>query len=157
MPPPLRERFLEARRAVDVFTPSLYQLALAEFLREGHYVRHLRRMHAVYLERRHALLDGLARHCGDMLRVQNADGGLHVTVLLAEGIDDRRVVERLGEHGLVAMTLSDCFIGAPRRSGLLLGFGTSQGAKLFDATRVLGDVLRSVQRDAARPSRRAAR
>jgi GntR family transcriptional regulator / MocR family aminotransferase len=154
VPPGLRDRFVDARKAFDFFSPSLYQLALAEFLREGHYGRHLRRMHDVYLERRQALLDGLARHCGDLLHVHNADGGLHMTVLLREGLDDSIVAARMADRHLIAAPLSACFIGVPRRSGLLLGFGTCTPGRLTEATRVLGDVLRETMRDS---SARAAR
>ncbi len=65
--------------------PTLYQLALAEFLREGHHTRHVRRMRGIYRARRDALLTGLARHCGDLLTVHNADAGLHVAALLPHG------------------------------------------------------------------------
>jgi GntR family transcriptional regulator / MocR family aminotransferase len=149
VPPGLRDRFVDARKAFDFFSPSLYQLALAEFLREGHYGRHLRRMHDVYLERRQALLDGLARHCGDLLHVHNADGGLHLTVLLHEGLDDRIVAGRMAARRLIAAPLSGCFIGAPRRSGLLLGFGTCTPGRLTEATRVLGEVLREMLRESS--------
>ena len=68
VPPPLWTRFLESRFAFDMFTPTLYQRALAEFLKKGHFARHLRRMRSAYLERRDALLRGLARHCGDLVQ-----------------------------------------------------------------------------------------
>jgi DNA-binding transcriptional MocR family regulator len=73
-----------------------------------------------------------------------ADGGLHVTVLLPQGSDDRLVVERLHERGVTATPLSTCFVDTPRQHGLLLGFGTSEPASLLNASRVLGDVLRQV-------------
>jgi GntR family transcriptional regulator / MocR family aminotransferase len=149
VPPALRDRFVDARKAFDFFPPSLYQLALAEFLGEGHYGRHLRRMHAVYLERRQALLDGIARHCEDRLHVHNADGGLHMTVLLHEGLDDRIVAARMADRRLIAAPLSACFVGAPRRSGLLLGFGTCTPERLTEATRTLGEVLRETLRESS--------
>ena len=142
VPPSLWDRFVDAREAFDLFSPTLYQLALAEFLREGHFARHLRRMRVVYLERRDALLAGLARHCGDRLTVHNADAGLHVAVLLPVGLDDREVVRRMAGRGLTATPLSTCYAGKDRRSGLLLGFGGSTGRRLFEASRVLGEVLR---------------
>jgi GntR family transcriptional regulator / MocR family aminotransferase len=141
-PPSLWQRFVDAREAFDLFSPTLYQLALAEFLREGHFARHLRRMRGVYLNRRDALLTGLARHCGGRLTVHNADAGLHVTVLLAAGIDDGDVVRRMAARGLTATSLSTCYAGAARRSGLLLGFGGSTERELLEATRILGEVLR---------------
>ncbi len=144
VPPSLRQRFVEAREAFDLFPPTLYQLVLAEFLREGHFARHLRRMRGVYLARRDALLAGLARHCGNRLTVHNADAGLHVAVLLPAGLDDVEVVRRMAGRGLTATALSTCYAGPARRSGLLLGFGGSTERRLLEATRVLGEVLRGL-------------
>ncbi|HET7055110.1 MAG TPA: PLP-dependent aminotransferase family protein, partial [Thermomicrobiales bacterium] len=144
VPPSLWQRFVEAREAFDLFPPPPYQLALAEFLREGDFARHLRRMRGVYLDRRQALLTGLARHCGDRLAVHNADAGLHVAVLLPVGTDDQELVRRMTERGLTATPLSTCYVGTRRRSGLLLGFGGSTERRLLEATRVLGEVVREV-------------
>ncbi|HET9276257.1 MAG TPA: PLP-dependent aminotransferase family protein [Gemmatimonadales bacterium] len=142
VPSSLWRRFVDAREAFDLFSPTLYQLALAEFLREGHFARHLRRMRGIYQERRDALLDGLARHCGDRLAVHNADAGLHVAVLLPPGTDDAGVVRRMARRGLTATALSSCYAGPTRRSGLLLGFGGSPSRRLLEATRLLGEILR---------------
>ena len=142
VPPPLWMRFLESRFAFDIFAPTLYQRALAEFLETGHFARHLRRMRSAYLERRDALLRGLDRHCRDLVEVHNSDAGLHVTVLLREGLDDQEIVARLGRRGLAALPLSDSYIGPSRRQGLLLGFGCTPPQRLHAATRVLSDVLR---------------
>jgi len=141
VPPSLWQRFVEAREAFDLFSPTLYQLALAEFLREGHFARHLRRMRPVYLERRDALLTGLARHCGDRVTVHNADAGLHLAALLPAGFDDREVVRRMAIRGLTATALSTCYAGKAARSGLLLGFGGSTGRRLLEATRTLASIL----------------
>jgi GntR family transcriptional regulator/MocR family aminotransferase len=141
VPPSLWQRFVVARMALDLFSPTLYQLALAEFLREGHFARHLRRMRGIYLQRRNALLVGLKRHCADRVTVHNADAGLHVAVLLAEGLDDADVVRRMASRGLTATPLSTCYAGGSKRNGLLLGFGGSDEQRLLEATRVLGEVL----------------
>ena len=142
VPPTLWTGFLQSRFAFDLFTPTLYQRALAEFLEEGHFARHLRRMRSAYLERRDALLRGLTLHCGDLVRVHNSDAGLHVTVLLRNGMDDHDVAERLGRRGIAALALSNAYVGPTRRQGLLLGFGCAAPQRLLDATRILGDVLR---------------
>ena len=141
VPPALWTRFLDSRFAFDVFTPTLYQRALSEFLQQGHFDRHLRRMRSAYLERRNALLRGLARHCGDLLRVHNSDAGLHVTVLLGDGVDDRDVAARMGRRGLAAIPLSNSYVGSTRKHGLLLGFGCAAPQRLLQATRILGEVL----------------
>jgi GntR family transcriptional regulator/MocR family aminotransferase len=142
VPPPLWSRFLQSRFAFDVFTPTLYQRALTEFLQQGHFARHLRRMRSAYLERRDALLRGLAQHCGDQVRVHNSDAGLHVAVLLRKGVDDQDVAVRLGRRSVALIPLSTSYLGPTRRQGLLLGFGCASPERLFEATRVLGEVLR---------------
>jgi GntR family transcriptional regulator / MocR family aminotransferase len=143
VPSALRQRFVDARETFDLFSPTLYQLVLADFLREGHFARHLRRMRGVYRARRDALLTGLARHCANRLSVINADAGLHLAVLLEDGLDDRDIVRRMAARGLTATPLSSCYAGGGGPSGLLLGFGGSTERRLLEATRVLGQVLGS--------------
>jgi GntR family transcriptional regulator/MocR family aminotransferase len=142
VPPALRDAFVAAREALDLFSPTLYQLALADFLREGHFARHLRRMRGIYLRRREALLEGLEQHCSGALTVLNADAGLHVATLLADGVDDVEVVRRMAARELTATALSTCYAGPARRSGLLLGFGGSDERVLSAATHALGAILR---------------
>jgi GntR family transcriptional regulator / MocR family aminotransferase len=142
VPPQLWDAFIEARLAFDIFSPPLYQLALADFLGQGHFARHLRRMRATYLRRRDALLEGLARHCGDRLTVHNADAGLHIATMLPEGMDDMDVCRRMAARGITASPLSECYAGRARRHGLLLGFGGADERSLAQATRTLGEVLR---------------
>ncbi|HET9263432.1 MAG TPA: PLP-dependent aminotransferase family protein [Vicinamibacterales bacterium] len=153
VPPSLWQRFVDAREAFDLFSPTLYQLALADFVQSGQFARHLRRMRRVYQGRRDALVAGLARHCGDWLIVHNADAGLHVSALLASGLTDQDVVARIARRGLTATALSSCYAGRARRSGLLLGFGGSAERRLLDATRVLGEVLRTSALDAGQKQR----
>lgn len=141
VPPALRDAFLAARESLDIFSPTLNQLALTTFIREGHLARHVRRMRVVYAERREALLAGLAEHCGARLSVHNADAGLHVTTLLTRGVDDCEVVARMRARGLAATALSTCYLGRAARSGLLLGFAGAGRAALVAATRTLGEVL----------------
>jgi GntR family transcriptional regulator/MocR family aminotransferase len=141
VPEPLWGQFIQARFAFDLFTPTLYQRALADFLRQGHFARHLRRMRSAYLERRDALLRGLARHCGDLVRIHNSDAGLHLAVLLRKGFDDQDVAVRLGRRGVATLPLSNSYVGSTRRQGLLLGFGCAAPQRLLEATRILGDVL----------------
>jgi GntR family transcriptional regulator/MocR family aminotransferase len=143
VPPSLWKRFMSVRETFDLFSPTLYQLALADFIRDGHFARHVRRMRRVYQSRRDALLAGLARHYTPHLTVHNADAGLHVAAMLAPGLDDRAVVLRMRDRGLTATALSSSYAGRAKRSGLLLGFGGSTERRLTDATRLLGEVLRT--------------
>jgi GntR family transcriptional regulator/MocR family aminotransferase len=61
LPPPLVDTFLAARQFIDIHPPALEQGALAEFIGQGHFNRHLRHMRDLYAERRSTLLTSLAK------------------------------------------------------------------------------------------------
>jgi GntR family transcriptional regulator/MocR family aminotransferase len=142
VPRTLRERFLDARDAFDICSASLYEAALTEFLNEGHFARHVRRMRGVYSRRRDALVAALIRYCDGVLSVANADAGLHVTTFFDDQRDDRLAVRRLRENGLTAVPLSLSYATRRRRTGLLLGLGGFDERALTAATRALAETLR---------------
>ncbi|CAG9165854.1 MocR-like pyridoxine biosynthesis transcription factor PdxR [Cupriavidus pampae] len=94
------------------------QLALARFLNEGHYLRHLRRMRNLYVQRRQSLLQALKR-CG----VTTAEAaGLAVLLPLPDQADDERLAIDAEALGLGPVPLSPWFVDrTTSRSGLLLG------------------------------------
>src|SRR4029079_15666206 len=65
------------RRAADLHPPVLEQMALADFIRDGHYATHLRRTRSVYRERLEALEAAAAECCGGALRLRPIQSGLH--------------------------------------------------------------------------------
>jgi len=71
--------FTNARRLAGQ-TPLLEQAALADFLREGHLERHIRRMRRLYKARRDTLVDALSRHFGDEAIVHGDAAGMHALV-----------------------------------------------------------------------------
>jgi GntR family transcriptional regulator/MocR family aminotransferase len=114
--------FQAARAAADRHSPSLEQAVLADFIGEGHFVRHVRRMRALYLERRDALRSALARRLDGMLELGPAEAGMHVLGWLAAGVDDARASAALAEAGVEAPPLSRYALRPLQRGGLLLGY-----------------------------------
>lgn len=91
------------------------QLALAAFLREGHYLRHLRKMKRLYRQRRDGLIAALASHDG---LVRSA--GLTVHLSLPEGVDDVRLLAHLRPSGFSPSALSRWYGGGIKHHGLIL-------------------------------------
>jgi GntR family transcriptional regulator/MocR family aminotransferase len=145
--------FAAAREVADIFSATLYQAALTDFLREGHFARHLRRMRALYLERREALAAALARHLGGELEIVGSEAGMHLTALLEAGVDDRAVSEQGARHGLSLMPLSLCHLHPAVRGGLILGYGGSSPSQTEEGIRRLKLSLQEVGRHAARARR----
>ena len=137
VPTDLVPRFAALREATDMFPPTLPQAAAADFLAEGHFTRHLRRMRLLYRERRTALVDALGRELGSALRVMGDPAGMHLVATLTRGAYDRPIAVRAAEQKLWAMPLSSCYLGEPGRSGLVLGFGGTPASQMGEAVRRL--------------------
>jgi GntR family transcriptional regulator/MocR family aminotransferase len=143
VPSDLVPRFRELRAATDIFPPPLPQAVLAELIEEGHFVRHVRRMRALYAERRRALVTALARELGDRATVVGEPAGMHLVVLLSPDADDAEVARRAARRGISAAPLSACYATRARRPGLVLGFGSTRPREMAEAVRTLAAVVRA--------------
>jgi GntR family transcriptional regulator/MocR family aminotransferase len=141
LPESLLARFLAAKSIGDRYTPPLLQAALADFLEEGHFGRHLRRMRELYTHRRAALLSALDRELGGSITVIGASAGLDLTVRLSSGVDDRVVSAALAARSVEAQPLSLQALSARKLSGLVLGFAPFSPRRLENAVEVLASVL----------------
>lgn len=126
VPKDLVSAFCAARDAADIFSSTLYQAVLTDFVREGHFARHIRRMRMLYMDRRRALVNAIQIQMGDMTEVIGAEAGMHLVALLPRGTNDVAVSRKAARRGISAMPLSVCYSKAPTRGGLILGYGGRQ-------------------------------
>jgi len=100
--------------------PSV-QLATAEFMRDGHYIRHLRHTKRVYAAQGDALLKYLRA------RAENVTiSGLAAVLRLQDGASDLSIARESASFGLAPTPLSLWHAStASARPGLLLGIATS--------------------------------
>jgi GntR family transcriptional regulator/MocR family aminotransferase len=145
LPPDLVDAFVDARGATDFYSPTFLQAVLADFIREGHFARHIRRIRLVCGQRRAALVEAIERNLGDTLTVLGDDAGMYLTAALPAGTNDRDVAARAAERGVWTPPLSDAYLGeSRRRPGLILGYGgTDLPAIAEGIARLRGIVERS--------------
>ncbi|HEY0505772.1 MAG TPA: PLP-dependent aminotransferase family protein [Lysobacter sp.] len=126
VPAALAPRFAEAAMCLAPAPGPAVQLATAEFMRDGHFMRHLRRMKRIYAARSEALqaallAKGYTAHAG----------GLAVLLRLPEGTDDVAICREAQAFGLAPVPLSAWHSPAgPRPPGLLLGVSTAVEAQV---------------------------
>ncbi|HTW44344.1 MAG TPA: PLP-dependent aminotransferase family protein [Acidobacteriaceae bacterium] len=125
IPHDLVERFRAVRFAMDIFPPYLYQEVLADFMREGHFCRHIRKMRNLYGERRKVLVASLRSQFGDMLQVHGSEAGMHVTVTLPAGYRDTEIAAKALDSRMWLQPLSPCYWKGPVHHGFVLGFGST--------------------------------
>lgn len=124
VPKDLLPGFRACRDAMDTCSPTLSQKALNDFIREGHFARHIRRMRGLYAARRTALLDAIAKHLPHTLQATGAEAGMQLSALLPDGTDDMAVSQHAAQIGVSVRPLSQCYGHAGARSGLIFGYGS---------------------------------
>jgi len=99
------------------------QAAMAEFIFEGHYAAHIRRMRKVYGQRQALLTDEIKRQIGPRAFIMGTETGLHLAVGLKDA-KDTSVSQAALRRGIVARPLSAYYENpAKAPSGLVLGYG----------------------------------
>jgi GntR family transcriptional regulator/MocR family aminotransferase len=141
VPPDLVDRFLTIRRAMDLGPPTFYQDVVADFIDEGHFARHIRKMRVLYCERRTALAHSISKELGPMVEVLGGEAGMHLTVTLPNGSRDVEIAERAARQGLLIWPLSRSYLGEVSRPGFILGFGSTAVDEIPRAVRKLRDLL----------------
>ena len=123
IPEDLIGSFLDVRNALDTACTSvLEQMVMADFIREGHLSRHIKRMRALYMGRHQAMVETLLAQGDGLLEVIGDVGGLYVIARLPPGIDDAELADTAGRMGMPVSSLSRCFLNPPDRGGLMLGY-----------------------------------
>jgi GntR family transcriptional regulator/MocR family aminotransferase len=141
IPPDLVERFVAVRFAMDIFSPYLFQEVLTDFMRAGHFGRHIRRMRALYKARRTALVDCLRAEFGDLLRIHGSEAGMHLTVTLPPGFSDVEIATRAAQEKLWLWPLSLCYTAGSAQQGFILGYANTPEEQMAAAVRHLRLIL----------------
>jgi GntR family transcriptional regulator/MocR family aminotransferase len=144
-PRPLVDAFVAAKGAIDRQGATVDQAVLAEFVLEGHHIRHLRRMSAEYAERRDALAQCIAQYLPG-LPFAPPQAGLHALFRLG-GRDDDALASAASRHGVSVTPLSPLYLDRerPRGYGLLLGFAVASPGEIRLGVRKLRDAFLDVR------------
>ncbi|MGA8036635.1 MAG: PLP-dependent aminotransferase family protein [Candidatus Acidiferrales bacterium] len=146
MPEDLVQNFMTVRHAMDVSPPHLVQALLADFLNEGHFARHIRRMRQIYAERRDVLVNCIREQLNRVLEVQGAEAGMHLTVTLKGALRDRPICVDAAERKLWLWPLSPTYIGPNPRHGFILGYAGTTTSEIPAGVKRLREVLERAHR-----------
>jgi GntR family transcriptional regulator/MocR family aminotransferase len=151
VPQHLATTFSLARLASTLGSTQFVQAMLAEFVSEGHFARHVRRMTRIYGDRRRAVIQVLEEGLADLsFYVGAANAGLHVALIAPPDFDDIAVATELAAEGLAVQPLSAFCIGRADCRGFIVGFSSAPLPEVLRATRLL---VRCIKRRAVVESR----
>lgn len=146
VPPALVGPLTEIAARLQPPPAMLVQVAIAAFLEQGHLARHIRRMRALYAERRNALAEALRAHVQPMLEIELQPGGMHLMARLPPGYTDTAMTASLRRHGITPTSLSICGLEKPYASGLIFGFTNVEAKHAVRAARRLNDTLALIRK-----------
>ena len=128
---------------------------LADFIDQGYFARHLRRMRTLYAERQQALIDAAGTFLDGIMSVPPLDSGLHLIGWLEQGVQESHVLDAASRIGLeiapVSVFSSDFLHSAPakdsckvlQKPGLILGYAAYSNEEIHYHIKLLGKACAS--------------
>lgn len=132
---------MAAKWLTDLHSASLEQQTLAEFINNGFYERHLRRLRQRHTQRRTGLLEAVRKWLGDRVDLTGEDAGAHVVLWPHKQRPEEAVVRQAEERGVGIYGISHCFLNAPPRPGFILGFAHLNERDIREGIQLLRDVF----------------
>jgi GntR family transcriptional regulator / MocR family aminotransferase len=142
MPKSLAQAVRLAKFATDWHSPLINQAALARFIDEGLFARHLRKMRIEYAGRHQQIRSVLAEQ-GDWLTPIDSVAGLHLAALLPDSqqLSVEDLLSRASGSGVLAWILQGFYAGEQATPGLVLGYGAIPVPRIAEGLGVLRRAL----------------
>jgi 2-aminoadipate transaminase len=150
---PVRERIVAAKRADDLHTPTLNQLALTRYLASGAYPEQIERARAFYAERLGAMRESIEKRLGPIASYLEPLGGGHLWVSLDIAADERELADEAIRQGVAYVPGGAMRVDPSPELNLRLSYGYLDPEEIDEGLRRLALAIRAVRR---RPARREA-
>ena len=141
IPADLLDYFSAALSITKRHAPLLEQAVLCDFITEGHFGRHLRRMRQVYAERLSVLLDAAQEKLAGLLEISNVEAGLQTVGWLRSGMDAEWAARAAASRNVEVIPLSRYGRGRVAQHGLQLGFAAIDAREIRRGVRELAIAL----------------
>lgn len=132
-------------------TPIIEQATVAEFIAEGHFVRHLRRMRENYGQKFCTIIAACEKHLDELAKPEYTGAGMHIVLIFEsnlqeKGLLDTEIVKAMADKKIYSSPLSAYYIGKPEHHGLVLGFANTELDKIdshiYAIKNIIGDLLK---------------
>jgi GntR family transcriptional regulator/MocR family aminotransferase len=124
--------FAHAKAFADRQNSITDQMILHEFMSNGHFTIHLRKMRVLYKKRQDVLLALINQYGEDLIRAEKQPGGMHLIAWLREDINDSEMAAYLNNNGVTVLPVSAYAVKFKPKPGLLLGYTAFNDKQLTD-------------------------
>jgi len=143
VPQEMVDVFAAAQSVSTHHPPLLGQAVLNDFIREGHFARHIRRMREVYAERLGVLLEAATKELRGLIEISNVEAGLQTIGWLQEGFSADKIAAEAAKRQLELKSVSQYYSGKKPTNGLVLGFAAVEPKELQRGVKELARLLQS--------------
>ena len=117
------------------------QRPLSEFMNNGGFYRHIRKVRRIYAERLRTLIDSLKKELGEILLFEDHHAGMLFAARLPDGYDDVAIAHAAKEEGILISALSTYYSGKNKQSGLLISFCAYENEQIIHNVLKLKNIL----------------
>jgi 2-aminoadipate transaminase len=144
---------IEAIAAVrqDLGVSQWLSRVVTEFLASGEFTGHLERHRAVHRRKHDHAVESLRTNGGGLMEAEPSDGGFHLWMKLADGLDGTTAAAEAARDG-VSIRSYDAFKGLPRPHHMRLGFGHLSADELDEGVRLLAAAFVRAERTEPAPA-----
>jgi GntR family transcriptional regulator/MocR family aminotransferase len=143
LPPALVEAVLKLRWQTDRYPPGLTQAVLCDFIAEGHFGRHVRRMRELYAARLCSFQTHGSRYLGELLELPRVEAGMNIPARLSNGMSSIQAHALADVAGIVSIPLDRYALRRRDLNGLLLGFAAFTDREIREGAIKLARALRA--------------
>ncbi len=133
IPERLVDAFKLTRSFMDRHAPTLDQAVLTEFINEGHFGHHVRKMRQVYSDRSLLLAEEAHRRLPGLLDVENAQSGMRTLAWIKTDVTEMALTRRAKQLGLEVVPISSYVLKYEQKPALSLGFAGCNASEIKGA------------------------
>jgi GntR family transcriptional regulator / MocR family aminotransferase len=148
-PPALLENFVMTKALITRHHSVLDQAVVCDFIEQGHFGRHLRRMRKIYAQRLEALSHHASQQLSDVLRLPDIEAGLQTIGWLKNGILAEDAAAAAAKRKIDVVPLNRYCHTAQLAEGLQIGFAAVDESAIAKGISGLAEALHSLKGDGA--------
>ncbi|MBE9046567.1 PLP-dependent aminotransferase family protein [Pleurocapsales cyanobacterium LEGE 10410] len=143
VPPSWIAVMTKAKWLCDRFCPILEQYALTDWIAEGHFTRHIRRMRQLYDSRRQALIQALKYYFGERVTILGTNAGIHVMVKIVTNLSDEQAIAKAAAAGIGIISARKYYLQPQRQGEFIFGYAQLEIPQIELGIRKLAPILKN--------------
>jgi GntR family transcriptional regulator/MocR family aminotransferase len=145
VPSDMVDIFAAAESVSTHHPPLIDQAILCDFINEGHFARHVRRMRELYAERLSVLVESARERLSGLLEIPPVEAGLRTVGWLQGGILADQAARAAAKYDVEVVPLGRYSYGRTRREGLMLGFAAVDAGEIRRGVEQLARALEELR------------